>query len=157
MYDAQHAGETAVETTRGTASTYDASTATRRAEMSVERLASILGERASARAVFGEVVHGDGVSVIPVARAVWGMGGGSGEGMPADDATGEMGQRRRLGQGWGTGGGGGVVATPVGYIVLRQGEAEFRPITSMGRLLAAAAAGALVGAWMARRRRMRAS
>ena len=44
------------------------------------RLAERLGASASASSVFGEPVERDGVTVIPVARVRWGVGGGSGRG-----------------------------------------------------------------------------
>src|SRR5688572_21164344 len=115
----------------------------RPAALSLDHLASVLGDHASARTVFGEPVHAEGVTVIPAARVIWGYGGGSGETLPADVGAGEAHPRRAPRPGWGTGGGGGVVATPVGYIVLRNGDAHFRPASARGRLLAAAAVGAL--------------
>ena len=44
----------------------------------VERLADKLGSSAHSTAVFGEPVERDGVTVIPVAKARWGFGGGGG-------------------------------------------------------------------------------
>lgn len=41
-----------------------------------ERLAERIGARAGAAEIFGEPVVRDGVTVIPVARARWGFGGG---------------------------------------------------------------------------------
>jgi uncharacterized spore protein YtfJ len=78
----------------------------------IDRLAEKLGGVASARAVYGEPVERDGVTVIPVAKVRWGFGGGDGNSE----------------QGSGSGGGGGVLASPIGYIELRDGAAEFRPI-----------------------------
>ena len=125
--------------------------APRRTALSLEHLASVLGDHASARTVFGDPVHAEGVTVIPAARVIWGYGGGSGEALPAAAAAGEVRPGRAPRPGWGTGGGGGVVVTPVGYIVIRNGDAHFRPAPARGRLLAAAAAGALVGALVGRR------
>jgi hypothetical protein len=75
-----------------------------------------LGGSASAAAVYGQPVERDGLTLIPVARLAWGMGGGSGSGNAADGA------------GSGEGGGGGASASPVGFIEIRDGHAEFRPI-----------------------------
>jgi uncharacterized spore protein YtfJ len=149
MHTIQETGGGAVDLGGGAAVGDRASAVGRRAELSLERLAAILGGHANGRTIFGEAVHGEGVTAIPVARAAWGFGGGSGEALPAAGAVGDA--RRAAQPGWGVGGGGGVTVTPVGYIVLRRGDAEFRPITALGRLLAAAAAGALLGAWIARR------
>lgn len=75
----------------------------------VQRLAERMGATARASAVFGDPVERDGITVIPVARAAWGFGGGSG---------GEPGRE-------GSGGGGGSLVAPLGYIEIRDGDAEF--------------------------------
>ena len=77
-------------------------------------LAEQLGAAAKASVVFGEPVERDGITVIPVAKALWGFGGGGG---------------RREHEA-GTGGGGGVRVTPVGFIEMRNGEARFQRINS---------------------------
>ena len=92
----------------------------------VERLSEFVGTRVGARAVYGDPVERDGITVIPVARSVWGFGGGSGEG---DGQT-------------GSGGGGGGAVKPIGYIEVRDGRAEFKPLrTGAPAPLIAAAAG----------------
>ncbi|HYU59759.1 MAG TPA: spore germination protein GerW family protein [Solirubrobacterales bacterium] len=92
----------------------------------VAGLAERVGATATAGAVFGQPVERGDVTVIPVARAVWGFGGGSG-------GTGD--QR-------GEGGGGGGVVIPVGYIEVRGTGARFRPVRKpRGLVLAAAALG----------------
>jgi uncharacterized spore protein YtfJ len=88
-----------------------------------EHLAETIGAAARASAVFGEPVEGQGVTVIPVARAKWGFGGGSG---------GRDGEQ-------GAGGGGGTSVSPVGYIELREGRARFRRIHSRAQIAAAGA------------------
>lgn len=96
-----------------------------------EKLAEKLGAVAQASTVFGEAVERDGVTVIPVAKARWGLGGGGG--------------RRGMAFGQeGMGGGGGVIVQPVGYIEVKDGETRFRPIITPGTWLAAAAGGALI-------------
>jgi uncharacterized spore protein YtfJ len=93
----------------------------------LERLAERLGGSAGAKCVFAEPVERDGITIIPVARASWGLGAGSSrfaDGMEA-----------------GSGGGGGVSARPMGYIEIRNGTARFRairdPSSTVGMLLAA--------------------
>jgi hypothetical protein len=49
-----------------------------RHETFLERLADKVGSNVRASVVFGERVERDGVTIIPVARAWWGFGGGSG-------------------------------------------------------------------------------
>jgi uncharacterized spore protein YtfJ len=78
----------------------------------LERLATQVGGKAGAKAVFGDAVERDGVTVIPVARVRWGVGAGGGEGP----------------EGSGSGGGGGVAADPIGYIEVTSAGATFRPI-----------------------------
>ncbi|MEO7119142.1 MAG: sporulation protein [Candidatus Limnocylindrales bacterium] len=67
----------------------------------VERLVERIGARAGAEAVFGVPVERGEVTIIPVARIRWGVGGGDGASQ-AEWAS-------------GSGGGGGVVAAPIGY------------------------------------------
>jgi uncharacterized spore protein YtfJ len=78
----------------------------------VERLAQRLGISANADSIYGEPVEREGVTVIPVAKAMYGFGGGSGK------KAGEE----------GTGGGGGVSVTPIGYIEIKDGTTRFRSI-----------------------------
>lgn len=116
----------------------------------VERIAERVGGKASVRAVFGDPVERDGITVIPVAKVRWGFGGGAGTGpvavgpgrpesLAASDAT---------PTGSGSGGGGGVSADPVGYLEIGPDGATFRPIVpampSPAFLLAAGATAALV-------------
>jgi uncharacterized spore protein YtfJ len=94
----------------------------------LERFADKLGVTARAATVFGEAVERDGVTVIPVARAKWGLGGGGGH--------------RRPGAQEGMGGGGGVTVAPVGYIEVKDGQSSFRPIWDpMTRIIAAVGGG----------------
>lgn len=78
----------------------------------VERIAENLGGAANASRIYGAPVERDGVTIIPVSKASYGFGGGSGK------KSGEE----------GAGGGGGVMLTPVGYIEMKQGETRFRSL-----------------------------
>ncbi|HSU83741.1 MAG TPA: hypothetical protein VLR69_15055, partial [Thermoanaerobaculia bacterium] len=64
-----------------------------------EKLAEKLGAAAQASHIFGEPVERDGVTVIPVATARWGLGGGGGK-------------RGLASRHEGMGGGGGVIVQP---------------------------------------------
>jgi len=75
-------------------------------------MAERLGAAARTTTIFGDPVERDGLTVIPVASALWGFGGGVGQRKHAE----------------GGGGGGGMQITPVGFIELKNGAAEFRPI-----------------------------
>lgn len=115
----------------------------------VERIAERVGARASVRAVFGEPIERDGITVIPVAKVRWGFGGGAGSG-PVAVGPGIEGADAPAaeGPGFGTGGGGGAIAGPVGYIEIGPDGAFFRRITppmpSPLFLLAAGVAAALL-------------
>jgi uncharacterized spore protein YtfJ len=78
-----------------------------------ERVADTIGLHAGARAVFGEPVERDGVTVIPVAQMI--IGTGAGGGSSADAET-------------GAGAGGGALTRPLGYIEITAAGAEFKPI-----------------------------
>jgi uncharacterized spore protein YtfJ len=106
----------------------------------LNRLADQIGGRAGAKAVFGEPVERDGITVIPVARVRWGVGGGGGAAP----------------EGSGSGGGGGLVADPVGHIEVTSEGATFRPIPrSVGpaAIIGGAIAAAIVLRALARFRR----
>ncbi len=97
-------------------------------ETFVDRLAQRLGSTASAATIFGTPVERGDVTVIPVAKAANGFGGGSGS----------------KGGDEGSGGGGGVRVAPVGYIEMRPGAVRYTPIRDWVVLIPAiAATGAL--------------
>jgi uncharacterized spore protein YtfJ len=120
----------------------------------VERIAERVGGKASVRAVFGDPIERDGITVIPVAKVRWGFGGGAGRGPIAvgpgiDSQAPEMSMSEDSSQsGAGSGGGGGVTADPIGYLEIGPDGANFRPITpvmpSPGFLLAAGVTAMLV-------------
>ena len=88
----------------------------------VERLLERIGGRASVRAVFGEPVERNGITIVPVARIRWGAGGGGGSARDMD---------ARGGEGSGAGGGGGLYAEPVGYLEIGPAGAQFKPIRNL--------------------------
>ncbi len=107
----------------------------------LERLVSQVGGHARVQAIFGDPIERDGITVIPVARLRWGVGGGGGGAAP---------------EGSGSGGGGGVAADPIGYIEVSSAGATFRPIPrSVGpaAIVAVAIAAAIVLRALARFRR----
>ena len=76
--------------------------------MDVDELLSQARDAMSVKKVFGESVHEDGVTVIPVAM----VGGGGGGGGDTD----------------GNGGGGfGLAAKPAGAYVIKDGEVSWKP------------------------------
>ena len=109
----------------------------------ITRLAETIGSKANAATVFAEPVSSQGVTVVPVARARWGFGGGGG-GLIAE-------HRGDAPQGFG--GGGGMMVDPVGYLVIRDGQVEYREINGTLRILRALVVGIAIGAIFLRRRR----
>jgi uncharacterized spore protein YtfJ len=106
----------------------------------LEHLVSRVGGQARVQAVFGDPVERNGVTVIPVARVRWGVGGGGGA---APEGSGSV-------------GGGGAAADPIGYIEITSGGASFRPIAqtfSAATAIGAAIAGAILLRALARLRR----
>ncbi len=79
----------------------------------LERVADKIGMHVGARAVFGEPVERDGVTVIPVAQTIIGTGAGSGS-----SSNEEV----------GAGGGGGALSRPLGYIEISGGGARYVPL-----------------------------
>lgn len=82
-------------------------------------MAEKLGAATQAATVFAAPVERDGVTVIPVSKARWGFGGGVGHRKAGDGAGRDED---------GAGGGGGAQVTPVGFIEIKNGHAEFRRI-----------------------------
>jgi len=95
----------------------------------VERVAEKMGAHASAKAVYADPVEHDGVTIIPVAKLRWGFGGGIGR---------KKGKR-------GQGGGGGMQAAPLGYIEMKEGRTEYKPIRDPITLVPILAVGSLAG------------
>jgi len=96
-------------------------------------LADRVGARLGTSTVFGTPVEREGVTVVPVAVARFGMGAGSGSD-PAKHQEGE-------------GGGSAGSVTPIGYIELKDGHSRYVPAVRPARMVAlflAAALGALL-------------
>ncbi len=98
----------------------------------IERLAGKLGINTNARTVYGDPVINNGVTVIPVAKIAYGLGGGSGGSK----------------EGSGEGAGAGVSATPMGYIEIKDGETSFRrifdPLALAPLIIAGGVAGTMI-------------
>ena len=99
----------------------------------IQGLAGRIGVHATAAAVFGEPVEQGGVTVVPVAKLRWGFGGGWGKDATSaeDGAKGDE----------GSGGGGGVMASPVGFIEISEDGAYFhrtRDLAAVAPVVAAA-------------------
>ena len=127
----------------------------------LDRMAERLGAAAGVKSAYGEPVERDGVTVIPVAKVAWGFGGGDSAGT-ARSARGK-GERQSTVEGQtghiteadlptesapsleGSGGGGGVAVSPIGFVEIAGGAARFRRIWAPGQVaLIVAASGVAV-------------
>ena len=111
--------------------------------MAMDTVLGNLVERAGVKSVYGEPVTAGDVTVVPVARVAYGFGGGQGTGHVRDE-------RGPLGEG--SGGGGGFVGKPVGYIEITPSQTRFVPINDRKRLAAAVALGVVMGLVLGRSR-----
>ncbi len=84
-------------------------------ETGLDRLLQRLAQYVRTDTIFGQPVEREDVTVIPVARARLGFGGGGGS-----DKTGER----------GGGAGGALMIDPAGFILIRKGKARFKPIVN---------------------------
>ncbi len=99
----------------------------------LERIAEKLGMHAKASTVYSEPIERDGTTVIPVAKVRFGFGGGT-----------------KAGQQQGSGAGGGMNVTPLGYIEIKQGQAEYRPIREPSSYVPIILAGGVAGCLLLR-------
>jgi uncharacterized spore protein YtfJ len=79
----------------------------------VENLAETFGSKASAQTIYGSPIERDNLTIIPIGKVRFGLGGGTG-------SRGETGE--------GSGGGGGIIIAPVGYIEIKDGRSRFKRI-----------------------------
>jgi uncharacterized spore protein YtfJ len=107
----------------------------------IETLAERLGAAANVKSVYGEPITAGGRTVIPVAVVAYGFGGGTGKGKrPGNDDSPE-----------GGGAGGGMRAQPAGVLEITPEGTRFIGLHPWRPLAAAALAGFVFGALLARR------
>jgi uncharacterized spore protein YtfJ len=107
----------------------------------LQRIGESLGSTATVKSVFGEPIHVEGKTVVPVAKVAYGFGAGGGSGTRGSGEGGE-----------GGGGGGGVRAFPAGVLEITAENTHFIPFTDARRLALAFAAGIALGAMVFGRR-----
>jgi hypothetical protein len=91
--------------------------------MNTNEIIAAARDAMTVRRVFGDPHVQDGVTVVPAAVVIGGMGAGSGQ---------------RGGGDVGDGGGFGVIALPVGAFTIKAGQVRWRPSVSVNLLVAAA-------------------
>jgi uncharacterized spore protein YtfJ len=90
------------------------------------------GESIGVRRVFGEPYVKNGVTVIPTARIMGGVGGGEGE---APNPAGEEGEQAPGRRASGAGGGYGLSGGPAGAYVIRGDDVKWIPAIDVNRLM----------------------
>ncbi len=105
----------------------------------IEELLGRVGEiheRATAKTVFGDPLHVNGRTIIPVARVAYGFGFGAGRDKETEDGEEESKE--------GGGGGGGLSVRPIAVLEITETETRLRPVIDVNRLAVAAM---LLAAW----------
>ena len=96
--------------------------------------------RMNAKAVFGEPIRQDNVTLIPVASVTYGFGSGQGWGRGANpkqgqadapEETAEGAAETSQGEGGGAGGGAGGMARPLGFIRIDENGVKWEPTMNM--------------------------
>jgi uncharacterized spore protein YtfJ len=113
----------------------------------LHKLGESLASTATVKSVFGDPIHVDGKTVVPVARVALGFGAGFGT-APGHEAHHSLAD----GHTEGGGGGGGLRAVPAGALEITASRTHFVPFHDTRWLAAAFAAGVIVGALFSRRR-----
>ena len=111
----------------------------------LQKIGDSLGTSATVKSVFGEPIHSEGKTVIPVAKVSYGFGARAGsrssaeggEGAPKHDAA---------------GGGGGVRAFPAGALEITANHTRFVTFPDLRLLSGVFAAGVLLGGLLLGRR-----
>jgi uncharacterized spore protein YtfJ len=89
--------------------------------MDLDTLLAQARDAMTVKRVFGDPIHREGLTVIPVANVMGGFGGGRGG--PGSDADGSV------------GGGFGVRATPAGVYVIDQGRVRWEPALNLNAVI----------------------
>ncbi len=111
----------------------------------LQKIGDSLGTTATVKSVFGEPIHSEGKTVIPVAKVAYGFGAGAGS---RSSAGGEEGAPKHDGGG----GGGGVRAYPAGALEITATHTRFVTFPDLRLLSGVFAAGVLLGGFLLGRR-----
>jgi uncharacterized spore protein YtfJ len=110
----------------------------------LEKVGESLGSTANVKSVFGEPIHAEGKTVIPVAKVAYGFGAGGGHKPGKPEAGVDEGPE-------GGGGGGGVRAFPAGALEITQAGTRFVPFRDLRWVAGVFAAGTVLGLLLRRR------
>lgn len=111
----------------------------------LERIGETLGSTANVKTVFGEPIHAEGKTVVPVAKVAYGFGAGAGHGHGKSNGDGADHPE-------GGGGGGGVRAFPAGVLEITPDRTRFVSFPNLRPILGALGAGILIGQLFHRRK-----
>jgi uncharacterized spore protein YtfJ len=116
-----------------------------------------LRERAGVETVFGDPIEREGRTVVPVARVMYGFGGGwgsGGEGLDADVGNLDVADDEDVDAdsvGEGGGFGGGLSAQPIGALVITDDGTKFVRLSDRRRAVVAMLVGLVLGLILGRR------
>ena len=108
----------------------------------IEKISDSLNSTATVKSVFGDPIHAEGRTVVPIAKVAYGFGAGSGSGHREEGEEGE-----------GGGGGGGVRAYPAGALEITAGGTRFIRYHDPRWWIAAFSAGVVFAGFLSRRLR----
>jgi uncharacterized spore protein YtfJ len=109
----------------------------------LQKIGETLGSTATVKSVFGDPIHVNDKTVVPVAKIAYGFGGGFGTGKGGAVAD---------KQGEGGGGGGGVRAFPAGALEITDKSTRFVPFVDPAWLGVAFTAGVVLSSLVLTRR-----
>lgn len=109
----------------------------------LESLLERFRSSANVKTIYGEPIHTEGKTIIPVSRIAYGLGGGYGQGKANKNEVGSEDQPV------GEGGGGGIAVMPVGVVEITADRTSFIPLRNRKAFwVAAFAAGFLLGKYL---------
>ncbi|MFB9862961.1 spore germination protein GerW family protein [Rufibacter immobilis] len=112
----------------------------------VAHIAGSLNQNASIQNIFGEPIHAQGKTIVPVAQVVLGLGGGQGSG----EQEAEEGVQDRQGQG--SGAGAGLITIPKGVFEITAKRTRYIPVSPARPYWLGALIGLAVGWLLAKRK-----
>lgn len=118
----------------------------------LEMLATQLAQEAAVNKVYGEPVITQGKTIIPVAKIVMGLGGGTGKKYRKDIAATEPKEQNSNAESGGGGSGGGAVATPMGVFEITEKNTRYIPANGAKFFILGVIAGAVIGSLLTGRK-----